>query len=295
VSAHAEIYDLGYKRYAGPRRAQSARWRVIMRHQIAQAWKGWWRYKLALALTFLATTVSGIVMYVYQDKAIKLFGDAAGQRLADTVVPLATLTFCKIGFLVSMTISASAISDDSASGAFTFYFVRSTRPIDYVLGKLAGLYVLVLPIMLVGPLVLAGIQLALTPENHDIVDQLGVIPRTLAIGLLGTLIYAAVPLGFSAMAKGRMIALGGWAVYYLVIGNVASGFAAFVYGPIGALDLGTALSQTSIHLFGLELEGPLSVPLWASIPGILIPAIAAIAVASYKVKQAADSGVGGAS
>ncbi len=295
MSARAEIYDLGYKRYAGPRRPPSSRWRVIMRHQMAQTWRGFWRYKLALALTLLITVVSAIVMYVYQDRTVGLIGAEASQRLADAVVPFATVTYCKVALIVSFTVSASAISDDVASGAFTFYFVRSTRPFDYVLGKLAGLYVLVLPIMLVGPLLLAALQLALTPADRNVLDQLGVIPRTIVIGMLGTLIYSAVPLGFSAMSRSRMLALGSWAVYYFAIGMVAGMLALFVWAPLGALDLSTALSQTSIHAAGLQMGGPFSVPMWASIPGILVPAAASIALAAYRVKRAADTGVGGVS
>ncbi len=169
-----------------------------------------------------------------------------------------------------MTISASSISDDVASGAFTFYFARSTRPIDYVLGKLAGLCVLVMLIMLVGPLVLAGVQIALTPENRKIVDQLGIIRRELFIGVLGTLIYAAIPLGFSAISRRGPMALASWAAI-IVLGQVAGGFALFVWAPIGALDLAVRSPDLAAP-FGLELP-MMSVPLWASIPGIVVPTI----------------------
>ena len=53
-----QIHDLGYKRYVGSRRAVSTRWTVIMRHQIATAWAGWWRYKLWLVAAFLVTSQS---------------------------------------------------------------------------------------------------------------------------------------------------------------------------------------------------------------------------------------------
>lgn len=295
MSARAEIYDLGYKRYAGPRRDQSSRWRVIMRHQMATTWKGFWRYKSILVLTTIVTGISAITMWMFQDKAVGIFGDSS-QRLADTVVPLATTTYCKFAFLMSLTVCASAISTDHASGAFTFYFARSTRPIDYVLGKFAGLYVMVAPIMLLSPLILAGVQLALTPENRSIADELIVVPKTLFIGLLGTAIYAAVPLAFSALSKGRMMAIGGWAIYYVVFGGVANGFGMVVYGPLAALDLAGSLNQTAIHIFGLTLEhSPINVPLWASLPGVIVPVIAGLGVALWKIKNAADTGVGGAS
>jgi hypothetical protein len=299
MSARAEIYDLGYKRYAGPRRSVSSRWRVIMRHQIATGWKGFWRYKLAVGLAIMATTVSAITMFIFQDKAVNVFGGGGGQRLADSVVPLATTWYCKVALIVSFTISASCIADDVATGAFTFYFARSTRPTDYVLGKLAGLFVLIAPIMIGGPLILAGIQLALTPEGRSVVDELSVLPKTLVVGILGTLVYSAVPLGFSSISRGRALALGSWAIYYFAVGIVAGLLGLFVYGPLGALDINSALVHTGLHVFGLELGGgnpkAPNIPLWASLPGVLIPCIASVLVALSRVKRAADTGVGGVS
>jgi hypothetical protein len=294
MSAQAEIYDLGYKRYAGPRRPQSARWRVIMRHQISSAWRGWWRYKLAVGLAVIATVTSAIVMLVYQNKAVGLFS-TGGIRMAETVVPLATLVYGKLAMIVSFTISASAISEDVSSGAFMFYFVRSTRPMDYVLGKLAGLYLLIVPIMVIGPLVLGGVQIALTPEGQDAMQQLGTLPRALCVGLLGSLIYSAIPLGISAMTRGRMIPLGAWAIYYILLGQIGGGLAIFVWAPLGVLDLAGSLSQVSMAVYGLKLKQFAVAPTWVMVAAIVVPAVVSVVVAAYKVKHAADNGVGGVS
>jgi ABC-2 type transport system permease protein len=299
MSARAEIYDLGYKRYAGPRRSVSQRWRVIARNQIDTGIKGFWRWKLSIGFTIMATTISAIIMFIYQDKAVGIFADK-GQRLADTVVPLAVTWYCKIALIVSLAISCLSIADDIAAGAFTFYFARSTRPVDYVLGKFVGLFVLIAPIMIGGPLILAGIQLALTPEGRSVTDELIVLPKVLLIGTLGTLVYSAVPMGFSALSKSRVMALGGWAIYYFMVGMVGNVMAFAGLTHAATLDIAGDLAQLSLHIFNLDLaphEGPgaPALGLVASLLGVLIPVIASPLVALWRVKQAADTGVGGAS
>jgi hypothetical protein len=95
-----------------------------------------------------------------------------------------------------------------------------------------------------------------------------------------------------------MMSIGGWVIYYIAIGAVANGFAMFIYGPIGALDVAGALTQTSMNLFDLQLptHGPsVHVPMWASLPGVIVPVVAALGIALWKIKNAADTGVGGAS
>ena len=52
--------------------------------------------------------------------------------------------YVQLAFIVTLTIGATIDRRRrSQSGAFTFYFARSMRPIDYVIGKLAGLALLI--------------------------------------------------------------------------------------------------------------------------------------------------------
>jgi len=74
-----QIHDLGYKRYVGSRRSIGTRWRVIMRHQIAAAWKGWWRFKPWLIAGILATSVSGGVLYFLSGKMFRAIGGSAAR------------------------------------------------------------------------------------------------------------------------------------------------------------------------------------------------------------------------
>jgi hypothetical protein len=293
-----QIHDLGYKRYVGSRRSVGTRWTVIMRHQISTAWAGWWRFKIWLIAALLATTATGAVLYFLHDKAFRMIGGMGGQvvRFADGLIPLSTIWYCKVGFIVSLTISATLVAGDVQSGAFTFYFARSARPRDYVLGKLAGLGVLLALIMAAGPLVLAGLRLGLSEDLDQLIALLPILYTELAVGGLGVLIYAAVPLGFSALVANRRHAMAVWAAYYIVVGSMASGLALLTTPALAALDLPASLHAISLHLFDQRFggRGP-DIPTSAALISIFAHAAAAIGLVLWRVRRAQQTGVGGAS
>ena len=291
------IHDLGYKRYVGTRRAPSTRWRVIARHQIAISWKTWWRFKSALGLAVIVTFVAGGFMYFAKETLSRLARGQDPLRLLDAALPQSIAFYCRAGFLTSLLIAAGVVAGDMQTGAFTFYFARSTRPRDYVVGKLVGLGALVALIVAAGPLLLAGLRLGLSDSTDELVSSLHIVPKALAVGALATLAYAVVPLGFSALVANRRYALALWAAYYLVVGTMAT-FLGFVStGPIAALDLPTAVQTVAFDLFNVDVRfgRRLDVPTSAAVASIVAQAAAAIAIVAYSVRRAQRTGVGGAS
>ena len=135
------IHDLGYKRYAGTRQDAGTRWRVIMRHQVAMAWKTWWRFKAWLGMAVLISFIAGAVMYIFSNRMFHGMGRVGDVALTvrDVALPQSIAWYCRAAFITSLTLGATIIAGDVQSGAFTFYFARSVRPRDYVIGKLAGL------------------------------------------------------------------------------------------------------------------------------------------------------------
>jgi hypothetical protein len=293
-----QIHDLGYKRYVGTRRSVGTRWTVIMRHQLSTAWKTWWRFKVWLVAAMMATAIAAGFLYLASGKVFRMIGGMGGQviKFADGILPLSTLWYCKVGFIVSLTIGSTIVAGDVQSGAFTFYFARSLRPRDYVIGKLVGLGILLSLIMLAGPLVLAGLRLGLSDGLDQVIDFLPIVYKALAIGLLGTLVYAAVPLGFSALLGNRRYAMALWAAYYIVIGWMAQGLGYVTRPAIGALDLSAALNAVSLNLFDLHLSGnTLKIPTSAALISILGHAAVAIGLVFWRVRSAQQTGVGGSS
>jgi hypothetical protein len=293
-----QIHDLGYKRYLGSRRELDTRWRVIMRHQIATAWKGWWRFKPWLIAALIATSVASVVLYLASGKTVRMLTGIAGQQIAfaDGILPLSIEWYCKIGFVASLTVSALVVAGDVQSGAFTFYFARSVRPRDYVIGKLAGLVALLSLIMLAGPMLLACLRLGLSDSTEHLIDLLPTIGKALAVGALGTLTYAAVPLGFSAVVPNWRYATALWAAYYMIFGTMMQLVATLTAPAIAGLDLAAALKAVSYAMFKLRLSGQSEViPLWVALTSIFGHATLAIALVAWRVRSAQRTGVGSSS
>jgi hypothetical protein len=296
------IHDLGYKRYAGTRRATSTRWRVIARHQLSTAWKSWWRWKLVTVLTLIPIVVAAVWIFVLSDK-ISGFGGARGATisitLADAALPTTFASFCSIAFVASLVMGTSIIAGDLQSGAFVFYFARSTRPIDYMLGKLVGYGAVIASVLAVGPMLVAIMRVALTTtsDTNALLDQITVVPEALGLGLVGALAYTAIPLGFSALIGNRRYALGLWVAYYFIVGNIATAFgAAGNVGWLKAIDIKNSLVALSNHAFHMPavLDGKFDVPTTAAAISLALQSAIALGFVYYKLSTAQKAGVGGA-
>ncbi|HEY0189510.1 MAG TPA: hypothetical protein VGC42_00215, partial [Kofleriaceae bacterium] len=278
-----QIHDLGYQRYAGSRRAMGTRWRVIMRHQIASTWKGWWRLKIPVFAALLTTVATGTIMYIL--RALDVMGAERLVRFAGELLPSSILWYTKIGFLISLFVTATVVAGDVQSGAFTFYFARSVRPRDYVLGKVAGLGLVLAPVMVVGPVLLAGFRLGLADTGHQLVELLPIVPKMAVVGALGCAIYGVVPLGFSALTGNPRYAMALWAAYDIVVGQLVDLLAAG--SPLAALDLPTALQAAATDLTGMHsrwAQPPMS--LTAAVVSIAGHAALAIALVAWRVRRA---------
>jgi ABC-type transport system involved in multi-copper enzyme maturation permease subunit len=291
------IHDLGYKRYAGPRRPAATRWLAVARNQIAHGWKTWWRMKSALGLAVVVTVIAGGVMFLLQDRAIKgvVLPSGIAASLTDVVLPRSIQWYSRIAFLVGLTIGARVVASDHASGAFTFYFARSLRPRDYILGKLVGMLAIMAVVFAAGPLVLSLARLGLADSTDQLIALLPGIPKALALGALGTLAFAAVPLGCSALVPNPRYAMALWASYYLIVGGMAWLVSHETRGGLGALDLAAALDRVAFSLFDLQLMWGRAQRLDPSLAlgSLLAHATIAIAILSWQVRRAHLRGIGG--
>lgn len=296
-----QIHDIGYKRYVGTRLSTGTRWRVIMREQIAHGWKKWWRYKLALGGAVITAFVAGGLIYFSAGKILRGFGGAAANNIvltfADGVLPLAVPFFCRMAFVLSLTLGATIIANDTHSGAFTFYYVRSVRPRDYVMGKLAGYGFLVATLVLVGPFLLALFRLGMADDTDQLIKYLPILPKIIGVGLLATLAYTAVPLAISALVPNRRYALALWAAYYLIVGSIAVAVGLFANPVVSALDIQSALQAVTLDLFEIKiLRGhPNGLDGTTALIALLAQSALAIFLIWFMVSRDQRHGVGGSS
>jgi ABC-type transport system involved in multi-copper enzyme maturation permease subunit len=299
----AEIHDLGYKRYDGPRNPASGRWRVIMRYQLALAWQTWWRYKLPVILAVIATFVFGTLIYVLRSKTVSEL-DKSGISVAfvDLMLFTSVSVYVKIAFILSLTLTVMTVANDAKSGALTFHFVRSTRPIDYVIGRFAGLCVLN-GALFVGPVLLALLRAGLTTASGDGGAKLALVGELAGLCALATAAYSAVPLAFSALSKQSWTGFGMWAGWYIMAGQVVAAIGVFVWGPIAAVDLAAAVTQATTKLLDLTFVVPGDkggsdiptsfVPLWASLLSLVVQIVCALAFTVKMLQRAQRDAAGG--
>jgi ABC-type transport system involved in multi-copper enzyme maturation permease subunit len=290
------IHDLGYARYAGERLPPSTLWRVIMRQHLAYAWKTRWRLKPWILGALMITVGVGVVLWVSKNSIIGMMSQrGVGPTWLSGAIPFAYQFYRIPAFMISMTIGAAIIARDREVGAFTFYFSRPVRPLDYVLGKLTGQLALMALVFLAGPVALGLYSLGLTESTSGAIDQLKILPKVLVIGVLGTLAYATVPLAISAMAPRRTIALAVWAGYYIMVSTIIAQLGALVWLPLKAFDLAPAMEALSMRLFDVKLHGDELAPLWAAVGSLLVQSVIAIAILMKMVQREAEGSVGGSS
>jgi ABC-type transport system involved in multi-copper enzyme maturation permease subunit len=296
VAKKGVIHDLGYARYSGERRPPSTLWRVIMRQHLAFAWKTTWRLKPWIILALIITAIFGVILGISKGSAMGMMAAAAGKdgpTWLVATIPYAYKFFRIPAFLITMTIGAAIIARDREIGAFTFYFSRPVRSLDYVVGKLAGQLVLIALIFLAGPLLLSIASVAMANDTTEMVKQLWIIPKTLAIGTFATFAYATVPLAFSAVSPRRTIALTFWAGYYIMVSNIISGLGSLLWRPLQAFDLAQAMDSLAMNLFDVKFRGEKLVPLWAAVGSLTVQTVIAIVVVARMVQREAEGSVGG--
>lgn len=292
----AAIHDLGYQRYVGSRKPQRTRYQVIVRNLVGMSWQGWWRYKMPLAIAASVTIGIGVAIYFSRHK---LFSESpmGGQvrTIADSLIPQSFTYLGYVALIVSLTVLASAISRDLKAGAFEFYFSRPVRPIDYVVGKIAGAFVLLAPILLVAPVLLTVYRLAMTGDLEQTVDTLPWVPKAILVGVVATLAHGCLALACGALSKNPRYAVAGYGAVVLVLGNIISGIAHGTRTPaLAAMDINSAISGFASGIFEVKfLFGTQAPSLTASSVALLGYILISVLIILYRVTGAQRAGMGG--
>jgi hypothetical protein len=290
------IRDLGYKRYAGGRRPQSTRWQVIVRNQVSQAWKTWWRFKMALGWAIVVGLVVGAMMYIGRALPLPQGGKwGILGNVLDGLPPLAVPWLCRAAFLVGLTVAAGTIAGDAQVGAFTFYFARPVRPIDYVAGKMLGVFLLMFIIIGAPLIALTLFRCGLADDSAELMRCLPMVGKAVIVGVLGAAVFAAVPVGLSAIVARRRNAIALWATYYLVVGGMLYGIGLAASPAVKAFDLLIAVQSVARHLFDVQFMPGMfdAAPLGWSLASIGLHIAASVAIAVSLVSERAHVGVGG--
>ncbi len=292
----AAIHDLGYQRYVGSRRPQSTRYQVIVRNLVSMSWKGWWRYKLSLGSGLMIVVGIGVAMYLSRLDVLQ--GSPIGSQMrtmADSLIPESYGYLGMAAVTLNLTVLSGAIAHDLKAGAFEFYFSRPVRPIDYVIGKVGGAFVLLAPILLIAPFLLTVYRMAITGDMNQVTAALPWLPKALLVGVVATMANACLALSFGAMSKNPRYAVAGYGAFIFIGGGMIMTLSIVLELPwLAALDLASAIKGFANGIFGVSFAFGDKVPsLLASTLSIVGYVSVSIFFILYRIKAAQRAGMGG--
>ncbi|MCD6497725.1 MAG: ABC transporter permease subunit [Deltaproteobacteria bacterium] len=224
----AEIRDLRYHPYDGPRSLSSRAWTITLAG-LNQARKSKWLKWLA-GLTLGITSIYGVMLYMAmraQDVKTKAgLGAMHFKHLdkllqADRYVASAVIvTITTIGFFIALIVAGPAVSDDLRGGSFHFYFSRPVTKTDYILGKILPTTLVIAILALVPAILLGSMRIAMSPTIEPLRVPLMTAARALIVVAAGSLVMGVPAVALSALTERRGIARILWALFFLVVGAV---------------------------------------------------------------------------
>jgi ABC-2 type transport system permease protein len=241
------IYDLGYRRYDGPRLGRRHAVTSLVRHSLRSV-LGLGRGGRAKVLPMLCIGMPAVIAVLLV--GIRALAARGGIDSSD-IVPGHEGIFPTIWVFPVLFVAAQApelLGRDQRYKVLTLYFARALRRPDYALGKLVALSLGVLAIMLVPHLVLGIGSILLTTDTTDAIGaELRVLPAVLGSSVVIAVVASALALAISSLTPRRAYATAAIFGAFIIPGIVA----AIVIG----LDLGTASQWIVLLDVGALLDG----------------------------------------
>jgi ABC-2 type transport system permease protein len=259
VTRSGNIYDLGYRRYEGPRLGRAHAIRSLLVHSFRTSFGlGRGGRAKAAPLTFGAIIVLPAVIIVGVLAIVARLG--VDRELEGLGLVGFSSYFGSISAVIALFCAAQApelYGRDQRHGVLALYFARALRRSDYALGRLAGFWLAVFCLLLL-PMTILFLGRVLL--STDIVAALGenlpsafpvVAQAALIAGVLG-----GMGMAVSAYTPRRSYATAGIIALFVLPGLVAEIVIELGSGTIGNLLVlaspNTVLDGTNALLFGLD-------------------------------------------
>lgn len=203
-----EVYDIGYRRYEGPRegrnRARFALWTNGVRTALGLG-RGT-RAKILPILLFASTMVPAAVFVIMasfaEDFGVSDIVEVPGHADYYDVVSILVLLFSAI-------IAPELLCADRRSQVLQLYLVRPLSSTDYVAGRWLAFFTIVLALVYSGQIVmLVGFTFAAKEPLDYLRENWLDVPRFLAAGAVVAVFVTTIPLAVSGFTSRRAYAAG---------------------------------------------------------------------------------------
>ena len=282
------IYDIGYRRYEGPRLGRGHAIRSLFNHSLRSAFgigRGG-RAKIApiilggLAMLPAVAIVGALTMAAQ-------FG--VGQRFANQAPIRYDTYFGAISTIVVLFCAAQApelFGRDQRHGVLSLYFARALRRSDYALARVAGFMAALLILEFAPQLLLFLGRVLLSPDIPGAVgEDLPSIPPILAQGVLSAALLGGLSMAVSAFSPRRAYATAGIIALFTIpniVAGIVAGLGSSVIGTwLILLSPTSVLDGTNAILFDLPLSSDfffIDLPDWAYIAAAVAGIVGSIAI-----------------
>ncbi len=201
------IYDLGYRRYDGPRLGRPAAVRALFEHSLRVVWgigRGGRAKLIPMGLAAMASLPAVVALGIAAIAA--QFGGSG-----DEISPIRYETyFPYVSGIVFLFVAAQApelLGRDQRYGTLSLYFARALRREDYVIARLAAFALAVLGLILAPQaLLFAGRTLVARDIPAAVARDLPMLPPVLAQALVTAGVLGGLALAIAAFTPRRAYA-----------------------------------------------------------------------------------------
>jgi ABC-2 type transport system permease protein len=226
VGATGSIYDLGYRRYEGPRLGRPHAIRALLIHSLKVAYglgRGG-RAKIAPIILGGFAVIPAVIGVGIIALARQL---GEGSRLVEEANPIRHDTYFSVILVpVSLFTAIQApdiVGRDQRYSLLSLYFARALRRLDYTLARYLGMVIAMLIFLLLPQLIIfGGLVLSSNDIGKELGSELGLMPPTIAQALIASTLLAGLATVISAFTPRRLYATVGIVVLLAVTPIVTS-------------------------------------------------------------------------
>lgn len=280
-SASGSIYDLGYRRYEGPRLGRRHAAATLLRESFRQGY-GLGRPGRAKVIP-VGLLALAIVPAVIALGVAALARQVGGAELGDISPIRYSSYYSYVAQLVALFTAAQApelLGRDLRFRVLTLYFARALRRDDYALAKAMAFVLAILVVLLVPQaLIFVGRALVSPDVPASVRQDLPDLPPVLAQSILTAGLLGSIGLAIAAFTPRRAFATIGiiavWLIPPIAIESAARIAGEDLAGPFTLVSPVDILIGANAYFFGLSHVGITgSVPLWAyPVAGVVMTAV----------------------
>lgn len=285
----AQVYDLRYQRYDGPREGRGRSRRAVFEsgvRTVLGVGRGG-RAKILPALLFISAMAPAVVFVVILSFVDNVAGDAASG-----FIPGAGDYYNFVGrvlILFAAVMAPELLIPDRRENILPLYFVRPLTPVDYLSMRFLAFFVITLALVYSGQVVLqAGLILTSSAPLDYIRDNWTDGPRILLVGAAIALFTSIAPLAVAAFTTRRAYAAAFIIAAWLLLGAAADIPLSFedngVPDQVALIHAGRVTDNINDMVFDRTMGGPsgeavgrlhaawpiASYVLWTGIPALLL-------------------------